>query len=143
MKKMFYLLTASFLVFTSCNFAPGSYPYAEIYEFEVSEDKLIEATNKFKIDNPDFYVPEYIGLIDGRSKDKTDHWYHIWFYYKKENQIIYTWIRGNKVAFISINEGAELGNWKRVNKDFSRKENKEQKEKFEKLILNRIKKYIQ
>ena len=143
MKKMFYLLIASFLAFTSCNFAPGSYPYAEIYEFEVSEDKLIEATDKFKIDNPDFHVPEYIGLIDGRSKDKTDHWYHIWFYYKKENQIIYTWIRGNKIAFISINEGTELGNWKRINKDFSRKENKAQKEKFEKLILNQIKKNIQ
>ncbi len=143
MKKMFYILIASFFVFTSCNFAPGSYPYAEIYEFEVSEDKLIEAINKFKIDNPDFCVPEYIGLTDGRSKNKTDHWYHIWFYSKKENQIIYTWIRGDKFAFVSINEGVELGNWKRINKDFSRKENKIQKEKFEKSILNRIKEYIQ
>jgi hypothetical protein len=106
----------------------------------VSEDKLIDEVTKFKLGNPDFYVPEYIGLIDGRSKNKRDHWYHIWFYLKKENQIIYTWIRGNKFALISINEGTELGKWKRINKDFSRKENKEQKAKFEKLILNKIKK---
>ncbi len=142
MEKFSYTLIALFFILTSCNFAPGSYPYAEIYELEVSEDKIIEAVKKFKIENNEFCVPENVGLIDGRSKDKNDHWYHIWFYSKKENQIIYTWIRGNKLAFISVNASLELGNWKRINKDFSRKENKAQIAKFEKLILNKILIYI-
>jgi hypothetical protein len=147
MKKIFHLLVMTFLFFTSCNLAPGSYPYTEIYEFNVSEDKLIEGINKFKIDKPDFYVPEFVGLNDGRSKDKTDHWYHVWFYYKKENKIIYTWIRGinksSKFAFVAINEGLKLGNWQDINNDFPRRVNMAQKEKFEKFILNEIKKYIQ
>ncbi|WP_264536245.1 hypothetical protein [Flavobacterium sp. N1736] len=137
MKETIYLLT--FFVFASCNFASGSYPYAEVYEFDVPEDKLIGAVSEFKINNPDFIVPENIGLVDGRSKDKTDHWYHIWFYYKKENQIIYTWIRGNEFAFIAVNEGTELGNWKDINKDFNCSENKEEKKKFEERILSKIK----
>ena len=54
-------------------------------------------------------------------------------------QIIYTWIRGNKFAFISINKGTEIGNWKRINKDLNDSENKEEKKKFEERILNKIK----
>ncbi|RTY85524.1 hypothetical protein [Flavobacterium sp. RSP15] len=137
MKKMIFI----FMLFAicSCNLASGSYPYAEVYEFDVPEDKLIRAVSEFKINNPDFIVPKNIGLVDGRSKDKGDHWYHIWFYYKKENQIIYTWIRGNEFALIAVNEGTELGNWKDINKDFNHSENKDEKKKFEVRILNRIK----
>ncbi|MFV8334475.1 hypothetical protein ACNQF7_00135 [Flavobacterium sp. RSP29] len=127
------------LAFHSCNLTPGSYPYAEVYEFDAPEDKLIKAVSEFKINNPDFIVPENIKLVDGRSKDKTDHWYHIWFYYKKENQIIYTWIRGNEFAFIAVNDGTKLGNWKDINKDFNQSENKHEKKKFEVRILNKIK----
>lgn len=36
MKKIIYLFIL--FVFTSCDFAPGSYPYSEIYEFDVSEE---------------------------------------------------------------------------------------------------------
>ena len=41
MKKIISLFILFF--FASCDFAPGSYPYAEIYEFDVSEKKEIEA----------------------------------------------------------------------------------------------------
>lgn len=40
-------------------------------------------------------------------------------------------------AFVSINEGLTLGDWKEINIDFSRSENKEEKKKFEERILNR------
>lgn len=139
MKKLLYFLKMGILFLASCNLAPGSYPYAEVYELGASEEKLIEATNKFKTGHPDFMVPEYIGLVDGRSPDNTDHWYHVWFFYKEENKIVYTWIRGNKFALISINEGSELGNWKNINKDFTRSGNNQEKRKFEERILNRIK----
>lgn len=142
MKKMFYILTASILVFTSCNFAPGSYPYAEIYEFEVSEDVLINAVVSFKKENPEYNLPNQERFEDGRRNEK-DNWYHIWFYYSKDNKIVKCWIRRNKVALVGLGDGLNLDNYMEVNKDFSRKENKVQKEKFEKLILNRLKKYIQ
>jgi hypothetical protein len=139
MKGVYYLLLAILFCLTSCDFAPGSYPYAEIYEFDAKEDELIKIVSEFKKSNPNFILPEDINIKDGRSNDVSDHWYHIWFYYKEEDKIVYTWIRGSKFAFVSINEGSELGNWKRINKDFTQVENKKEKEKFEKLILNKIK----
>jgi hypothetical protein len=136
--KLLNITILLFLFFNSCEFAPGSYPNAEIYEFNTTEEQLINAIEEFKINNPHFAVPENLRLIDGRSKDKLDHWYHVWFYYEKENQIIYTWTRKNKIALVSINSGTVLGNWKDINKDFSSSENKKQKKKFEERILNKI-----
>ena len=52
MKNIFCLLVILF--FVSCNLAPGSYPYAEIYEFQVSESRLISAVEKFKNENPKY-----------------------------------------------------------------------------------------
>jgi len=39
-------------------------------------------------------------------------------------------------AFVAINDGLTLGKWKDINEGYSKKENKLQKEKFERLILN-------
>ena len=109
---------------------------------------MINSINRFKKEHPEYNVPPQILLKDGKSKDPDDHWYHIYFYYKEENQIIYTWVRQvdrdyTSFAFVSINNGLILGNWKDINKNFSRKENKLQKEKFEQRILNEIKKQIE
>lgn len=142
MKKIFYILIVSFFVFTSCNLAPGSYPYAEIYEFEVSETVLINAVETFKKENPEYCLSNPERFKDGRRNAK-DHWYHIWFYYSKNNKIVKCWVRNNKIAFVGLGDGLSLDNYMEVNKDFPRKENKVQKEKFEKEILNRIKEYIQ
>ena len=130
----------------SC-FDPGSYPYAETYEMETSEQRVIEAVAKFKMQNPEFIVPSNIGLEDGRGGD-SPHWFHIYFYDKENETIIYTWTRQrgeNKTTFalIGINEGLELGNWKDVNKDFSRSENKQVIAEFEKNILEEIKKHLE
>lgn len=127
----------------SSKFAPGSYPYAEIYTIDASEEDLISQVELFKENNPQYNVPIQVGLIDGRA-DSSDHWYHIYFYYPEEHQILYTWVRAenkNKTtfAFVSINYGLILGKWKDINKDLDKEENKKQIEKFEQLILNKIK----
>ena len=127
----------------ACDFAPGSYPYAELYKIKIKEYDLIKVIEKFKENNPDYCVPLQTQLQDGRSNDRDDHWYHIYFYYKDENRIIYTWIRQydketTNFALVAINEGLVLGHWKDINKDFNKKENKLQKEKFEKRILSKI-----
>lgn len=133
-----------FLIGTiSCDIAPGSYAYAEVYNLKVNESELVSIIQEFKKDNPDYCVPNEVQLKDGR-RDENDYWYHIYFYYKEENKIIKTWVRQfdretTDLAFIGLNNGLILGNWKFINKDFSRKENKLEKAKFEQRILNRIK----
>lgn len=132
------------------NVAPGSYPYAEKYKLEYAERDVKVAVSKFKQEHPEYSVPKV--TIDGKdSFDLTDeqtkdpaYWYKIYFYYPEENEIIFTWLRSSEkdettFAFVSVNEGLKLGNWKEINKDFSRSENNERKNKFEERILNKIK----
>lgn len=144
----FYRIIFFFGLFlNSCNFSPGSYPYAEKYEFNFKESELIAAVNQFKLNNPKYIVPKDIGLVDGRS-DSNDKWYHVYFYYPKENEIIYTWIRSNSeknttFAFISINKGTSIGKWKEINKDFDSHENELNKTEFKKRILNKIKSLLE
>jgi hypothetical protein len=139
-KKPFIILLAIILISTSCNLAAGSYPYAELYEFNVDEETIIESVNKFKIENPEYKLPENIRFIDGKL-NKQDQWHHCWFYYANENKIVKCWVRGNKIGLVGIGTGLNLDNYKEVNNDYSRKENKKEKGKFEKLILNKIRNY--
>lgn len=154
--KIFMVFIKSVLVvillskITACNFAPGSYPYAEEYELNYSEEQVKTAINKFKQEHSEYLVPKVTinnqgswDLIDEPTEDPA-HWYKFYFYYKSENRIIFTWTRPagkNKTtfAFVSINDGLNLGSWKDINKDFSRSENKEEKKKFEERILNKVK----
>ncbi len=148
MKRILFCIKSFLLIvflseIIACNIAAGSYPNAEEYEINGNESTLIEAIQNFKKNNPQYNVPEQTQLQDGRNDDK-DHWYHIYFYYPEENQIIYTWTRPadngkTTFAFVSINQGLTLGKWKDINKDFSSSENKEQKKKFEDRILNKVK----
>lgn len=150
MKINKYIVFGTFLSLTvmiSCIISSGSYPYAEKYKFKIKETELVKIIVKFKNDNPDYCVPKEIQLVDGK-KDSNDYWYHIYFYYKYENRIVYTWVRQYdaaycEFAFVAINTGLTLGNWKDINHDFSSDENKLEKEKFERLILNQIKLKIQ
>jgi hypothetical protein len=142
-----FLITLIILNTTSCNFAPGSYPYAEIYKLNISDSELITAINKFKRANPDYSIPAQLNLKDGQSASPDDHWYHVYFYLKDHDQIIYTWVRKTEnnmtsFALVSFNEGLSLGKWKDINKDFNRQENKLKKKEFEERILNVIKQGI-
>lgn len=131
-------------------FAPGSYPFAERYELNYSEIEVIEAINKLKLSETALIVPKVtingnglFDLLDGKKID-TDYWYKFYFYDKKKNQIIYTWTRPSgknttTFAFVSINNGLELGNWKMINEDFGYYENKKIKQSFEETILKRVK----
>jgi hypothetical protein len=141
-----FAIVISTLSFFSCDFAPGSYPYAERYKVKIKETELINSITKFKENNPDFCLPNRVKLKDGK-RDENDLWYHIYFYYKNENIIVKTWVlqddnENTIFAFVAINEGLRIGNWKLVNKDFNSNENKNQKFLFEQRILNVIKKQI-
>ena len=132
--------------------APGSYPFAEIYTIDAPEKEVLKAIEKFKFAHPDFIVPKVtinkngsFDLSESEGRKENSHWYFNYFYYKKDNQIIFTWTRPslekNKTdfAFVSLNNGLDLGNWKDINDDFGYFENRDIKVKFEKLILNPVK----
>jgi len=149
MRKFRYLLYTVILLqlILCCDFAPGSYPYAELYKINSTENELIELIRKYKLDNPQYNVPPQVNLIDGRT-NKQDPWCHVYFFYKDKNEIVNAWVRDQgkgKVVFAlhAINKGLTLGNWKRINKDFGYSENSDAKAEFENRVLNKILNYRQ
>jgi len=42
------------------------------------------------------------------------------------------------LAFVGVKKREDVGNWKNINKDFSRAENKARKKEFKALILDKI-----
>ena len=134
-------------------FSPGSYGHAERYELDYPEEKVIDAINKLKESDKELVVPKVTiqnggqwDLSDGREKT-TDHWYKFYFYDKEKNRILFTWTRPSgknttTFAFVSINYGLDLGNWKDVNDDFGFSENREIKKNFEETILQRVKRNL-
>ena len=145
------VLTGLFFIYKLADiFAPGSYPYAEHYELNYPEDKVIEAIIKLKTSDSKLLVPKVtiqgggqLDLNDGKEKE-TDHWYKFYFYNKEKNEILFTWTRPagkntTTFAFVSINEGLDIGHWKNINDDFVFFENKKIKKHFEETILEKIK----
>jgi len=123
-------------------FSPGSYPHAEKYEFDYPESEVIKAIDEFKTDNPNIVGPDF--LVDERINGQ---WYKVYFYFQDENKIVYTWTRpsgknSTTFAFVSLNEGLTLGNWKDINDDFGFSENRRLKGIFKERILKEIEKRL-
>lgn len=134
--------------------APGSYAFAEHYELNYPEDKVIEAIKTLKDSDPDLNVPgvpiqgNRPCLLDDGKDGETDYWYRFYFYDKKKNQILLTWTRpsganATTFAFVSINNGLDLGHWKDINDDFGFFENRKIKKDFEATILKKIKEQLE
>ncbi|MGY3793192.1 hypothetical protein [uncultured Aquimarina sp.] len=134
----FSLLFFLFLLL-SCNVAPGSYPYAERYEINLTETDIIQKINDFKIKNPEYHVPKEFRITDGK-RTENDHWFHVYFYYKEKNIVVKTWIRSKSkaktiFAFVGIKKYSENSKWKMINKDFDNLNNKNILDEFENRIL--------
>ncbi|MCF6133453.1 hypothetical protein [Flavobacterium wongokense] len=135
-------------------FGPGSYPNAEIYEIKAPEQEVVKAINNFKKLNPEYVVPKVninnngsFDLSESEGRKEKSQWNFNYFFYKNENEIIFTWTRPNldgntDLAFVSLNKGLNIGNWKDINHDFGFFENRKLKEEFESRILKPIKKLI-
>ena len=124
----------------SCNLAPGSYPYAEVYEFNLSEDELINTIEQVKQENPEINLTIDVRIPNGGTAqlhdERKDHWYSFYFYYPDKNEIVKTWTRStfegtSQFAFVSTNNGLTLGNWKNPSSETT--------EEFERRILAKIK----
>jgi len=131
-------------------FAPGSYPYAEIYELNYSEENVINSVRQFKKQYPKMTVPKVTiqnngsyDLEESEGRDNNSSWYFIYFYFPKENQIVFTWTKPNgkrktSLALVSLNSGLDIGHWKDINKDFIDSENRQLKRNFEERIIKPI-----
>jgi hypothetical protein len=151
-----YVLIAAVLLFSLyklVNVASSvSYPYGEEYRINAGEQDVINAINSFKEQHPEYKVPDSLTMPGGKKgclkdgpRGKNDYWYHVYFYYSKENEIIKTWLKPidaghTTFAFDAVNEGRKLGNWRGVNKDYGKAESAKRKEVFEQRILSQVRK---
>ena len=142
--KIFSIIFLVSIGIIACDiFVAGSYPYVEEYEMPMSEKVTIKAIENFKKNNPQYIVPEALQLIDGRDTTKRDLWYHLYFYYPEEKQIVYAWTRpltnkSTTLGFVSICIDEEHWVWKDINKDFDSDQDDAQKKKFEERIVKKI-----
>lgn len=151
-----YVFIAAVLVFSFyklVNVATSvSYPYGEEYRINAREQDVIRAISTFKQMHPEYKMPDSVVMPGGKAgclvdgpRGKNDYWYHAYFYYPKEDQVIKTWLKPvdsshTTFAFDAVNKGLKIGNWRGVNKDFNKKESSEIKELFEQRILKDIRK---
>jgi hypothetical protein len=118
----------------------GSYPYAQQYEFHVSDTTLIEAVEGFKKDNPSFKVPGMLKLPDF----KDDYRYNFYLYDTSRNNLIHCFImtagdsKMGSIYLDAVNSGLTLGNWKVVNQDYDRGDNIKIKLDFKEKFLNKL-----
>lgn len=107
----------------------GSYADAEIYQLNYSVEEVKDAIKQFKKEHSEFNTPKVSVRNEGEfeliDKESKNHWFLIYFYNPDQNVILNICIRGNstntKLAFVALNKGLDIGNWKDVNKDFSYK----------------------
>lgn len=138
----FYRKEISYEIYRKVNIiSAGSYPYAEIYNFKHSETEVKKALNKFKSLHPEYKVPNSVGGIQlaDHQTENPSFWYISYFYFKDENEVIYTFTRENgksETIFGLVGvEKIETNYWKNINDDFTYNENRKQIEKFEKRIF--------
>lgn len=123
-------------------FSPGSYANTPKYEFNISEEKLIENIRKLKEIDTTLNVPNDYKLIEGR-KDMNDKWYHFYIYYSKEKEILNCWVRSktpssSTLALVSIMNENQYWNVLEKNEDLEELE--QLKLKFEERVINKLNK---
>ncbi len=110
-------------------YAAGSYPYAETYYLNYSEEKIIKAIDKLNLKNTDL-----------KDNNTSDYWHNI--YFDLEDKRIHSWTRSfgqneTDIAFVAVKNKNEK--WQLVNQDLSLFENILIKREFEKMVIERLK----
>jgi hypothetical protein len=123
-------------------FGVGGYPYAQKYEFSNDRRALIENIEALKAKNPDFSLPDTIGIVDHADSFGN---YHIYIYYPLDKEIVHFFISGEKdqnnnsyLYLVNIRKISPLEDWQIINKDFPRKDNIAIKNRFRKTILDEL-----
>ena len=143
----------------------GSYPYAETWDLQANEARLIEIIKEIKDEHPELLPPEETSS----TTDTGSYWCYINFYYADTKELVHTWLREDwnpqitTLAFtntsfyhkkinptidsLSIKLGIDTSSHpenaitiesRTINRDYGYFANKNEIKKFEKLILDRI-----
>lgn len=141
----------TFTLFYIASMFTAKYPNTEWYRFNVSTSQLIEYTNKFKDDNPEYKLNS-----NKKKGDRSDHlgdlgnFYHFYFYLPSRKSTVHCIIRmsgdtenlTSEIGLNAISEGTNFASWKSINTDdLTKEENKELKKKFETEILDKLGKW--
>lgn len=141
-----HLIIFSLLFISSCTlFNSGSYGNAEYYEFNFTNQELIDRIHKFKHDNSLFTTKRH---TDGL--DQSENFYNIYFYLEDEKALAYCVLLMNKnrksdkaiFGFHYIESDTSYSLDGRINTDeLSKEENKRIKKKIETEILSKLGKW--
>ena len=119
----------------------GSYPYAASWEVNASEAVVIERIKKIKISNPELQPPNDTVLVSGRDL----YWNYVTFYFSDSEELVHAWTRPaydaskTTIALVSFSSIHHRGEHKLINRDYWFIPNFKRKEKFERLIIDRLK----
>lgn len=129
----------------------GSGSFTEKYKFNIDEDKLINAIEKFKQDNPQFVVPKEIllqnrtthGLRMDSGYDAIRNAYGFTLYFRQKAEAMTFWImqqdiNGCEVGLTVITKGPTFDTMKLLYRQLSIKESKEAKNFFEEQFLDKL-----
>lgn len=119
----------------------GSYPFVETYEFNVSENELLEIIDLVK--------EEHLELSPENDSIKNhSYWTFVTFAYPDTDELVNTWTRPSldssyvTLAFVGLTSKNDLSSRKKINADYYYFENRKQIKKFEELIIEPIKQKI-
>jgi len=130
------------MIWFAINFAPGSYQDTPKYEFDISEEDLIERVQRLKKMDTTLNVPPtelYKKAVDGRPNGNNVYCFYV--YFKKDKQLFccLTWpISDNtsEVGLLSVMN--EYGLWRILGRDLTSEEEEQLKVIFEKRIVNKL-----
>lgn len=115
----------------------GSYPFVESWNLYAKEDRVIQAIEEFKHENP----------ILRPAKDTSfqySYWYYINFYYPDTKQIVHAWLRPGRnefttdLAFISLSNIDTSKEDRLINRDFWYLANRREINKFQSVIVDKL-----
>ena len=128
----------------------GSYPYAEQYILNLSEDKVINEVQKLKQKELSLQVPLDSSSFGGLSDEKKGTMYYVYFLLKDRKTVLLCYIKRideytTTLALIAVGEGPRFLNKRTINarsyfllRDLSRSENKQFKKELEEQVLDKL-----
>lgn len=141
--SMFLSFIVFLIYFESCDFAPGSYPYAQIYVSKnIDVSTIAQNAINFKNKNQEIGSIDSLGFVDGYHNNNK-LWYYLYFNIKKEDLTFYCYLQNrglheNIIGLVAVKSKKTQGDWKDINSDLDSQENEVYKTEFENLILKNI-----
>lgn len=128
----------------------GSYPFAEHWEIEATEQEVISAIRELGRTNPGFRSLDKDENISSREGDgEGDYWLYIDLYYPDTRELVHSWTRPladttkTTFALVSLVSVDNPNDIRLINRDFWFLPNRKQIRRFESTFVDKILEQIQ